>query len=139
MSSETVDRDNQQWRSNNDLFQPITIKGAEDDVFEDGEILQYDPADGTYIKYAALLLTDVARIILSLGVGETHTILAGALTPAATGCAQGEVIADHLVYPGAVTIDDIPPNAILSVREQLREVGIIARDADEIDENHITV
>lgn len=137
MSTETTDRDNQQWRSRDNRFGQITLKGAEDDVFEDGEILQFDPADGTYVKYAALLLTDLARAILSLGVGESYTIVAGNLTPPATACIHGEVIEKKLVYPGAVTIDDVPPNAVLSVREQLREVGIIARDTDGFDENHI--
>lgn len=138
MSTETTDRDNQQWRSRDNRFEVITLKGAEDDVFEDGEILQFDPADGTYVKFAAALVTDLARAILSLGVGESYTILAGNLTPAATACIHGEVIEKKLVYPVGITIDTVPPNAVLSVREQLREVGILARDADGFDENHIT-
>lgn len=139
MSTQTTDRQNQGWRSNDNRFRIIKLKGIDTQVFKDGELLQYDPADDTFVQYTGALAADLVRGILSLGVGEEITLdVADTLEPAASMCIEGEVISDFLVFPGAVTIDARPNGAILSVREQLREVGIIARDADLINENHIS-
>ena len=139
MSTQFENRQNQQFRSINNIFQLITLKGIDEQVFEDGELLELDPADNTYIKYTGAVDVDRVRAILSLGVGESIELdVADTLEPAATICIGGEVISDFLVFPGAFTIDDYPNGAILSIREQLREVGIIARDADLINENHLS-
>ena len=139
MSTEVVNQENQQFRSKNVKFEtPIKLKGIDEQVFVDGEILQFDPADGTYIAFAGAVLADLARAILSLGVGESIVLdVADTLEPAATICIGGEVIEDALTYPAGITIDTVPPNAVLSVREQLREVGIIARSADTINESNL--
>jgi len=140
MSTELVNQENQQFRSKDAKFEtPVTLKGIDTQVFVDGEILQFDPADGTWIAFTGAVLTDLARAILSLGVGESITLdVADTLEPAVTICIGGEVIADFLKYPAGIAIDDVPPNAVLSVREQLREVGIIARSADTINESNLT-
>ena len=131
MSTEFVNQENQQWRSNNNLFRAVTIKGIDTQVFEDGELMMYDDADDTFIKYTGAAVDDRAIAILSLGVGETLTLdVADTLTPRAQICIGGEVLEAYLVYPGAFTIDDRPNAAVQSIRLQLREVGIIARDAD---------
>ena len=139
MSTEVVNQENQQWRSKDVKFRtPITLKGIDAQVFVDGELLQYDVADDTWIKYAGAAAADFARAILSLGVGESITLdVADTLTPAATICVEGEVIESALTFPVGVTIDDAPAGAALSVREQLREVGIIARSADKINESNL--
>lgn len=135
MSTEVTDRENNQWRSNNDLFDLKTLKGIDTQVFDDGEVLAYDDADDTYIQYTGAA-GELAVGILNLGVGEQIVLdVADTLTPAASVCIAGEVNADFLKLP--VDIDARPNAAVRSVRLQLRDVGIIARDADTFNENHI--
>lgn len=136
MSSTFVDRENQQWRSTGDKFTPITLKGIDTQEFVDGEVLAYDKADDTYIKYTGAA-AQLAVAILSLGVGETIVLaVADTLEPPATACIGGEVIVQHLTLP--VDIDDRPNAAEQSVRLQLREVGIIVRDINTLNENHLS-
>jgi hypothetical protein len=138
MSTEFANQNNQQWRSKDVIFRAIKLKGIDTQVFEDGELLAYDPADDTFIQYTGAAAQLVAAI-LSLGVGESITIaVADTLTPDATACIGGEVITDYLKFPAGVAIDDRPNAAVQSVRLQLREVGIIARDTDEINESNLT-
>lgn len=136
MSSTVIDRENQQWRSKGDEYEAITLKGIDTQVFVDGEVLAYDKADDTYIKYTGAA-AQLAVGVLSLGVGETITLdVADTLEPPAVACIGGEVIVQHLTLP--VGIDDRPNAAEQSVRLQLREVGIIARDIDTLNEKHLS-
>jgi len=138
MSTEYVNQENQQWRSKDVKFRLATLKGIDAQEFKDGEILQFDPADGTFVTYAGAAAADFARAILNLGVGESIVLdVADTLTPKVSICIDGEVISDYLIFPAGVAIDDIPGGAALSVREQLRSVGIIARDAETTDESNL--
>lgn len=138
MSTEFVNQENQQWRSHDTKFRLARIKGADTDVFKDGQLLNYDPADDTFIAYTGLA-GETARAILNLGVGEEITLdVADTLTPDASICISGEVIDDGLVMPAGVALDDRPNGAVLSVREQLREAGIIVRDTTNTFESNLS-
>lgn len=132
-----VDRDNRQWRMGNNRYRRVTIKGADPTTFQPGQLMQYDPADDTWIVYTGALAADRARAVLNLD--EAYT-MAGATSIPASICISGDVFADKLDLPAAAAgnIDSRPNGAVLSIREQLRDVGILAFDSSEVTENHVT-
>jgi hypothetical protein len=97
--------------------------------------MEYDPVDDTWIVYTGAVITDRARAVLNLD--ESFT-MAGVTEIPASICIAGDVFADKLDLPGAFAIDDRPNAAVLSIREQLRDVGILAFDSVELTENHVT-
>ena len=133
--STKLDRDNRQFRMGNNRYRTVTIKGADPTTFEPGQLMEYDPADDTWIIYTGGVITDRTRAVLNLDEAFT---MAGVTEITASILISGDVFADKLDLPGAFVIDDRPNAAVLSIREQLRDVGILAFDSVEVTEDHIT-
>lgn len=132
--SDKTDLDNGQWRKGNNRYQLVVVKGAAPETFKAASLLEFDPADGKYIAYTGALAGDTVRGIINL---DEDFILTGAEGTFSMLIA-GDVFEDKLNYPGAFGIDSRPNASPLSIREQLREVGILAFDSESLTENHIT-
>lgn len=128
------DLDNGQYRKGNNRYRLVTLKGIDTQVFEAASLLEYDPTDDTYIAYTGGVITDTVRAILNLD--EQFTLSGTSTTVSA--CIGGDVFEDKLSYPGAFGIDSRPNGSPLSIREQFREVGILAFNSASLTEDHIT-
>lgn len=133
--SEKTDLDNGQFRKGNNRYRLVTVKGADPETYESASLLQYDPTDDTYIAYDGGVITDLVAGIINL---DAQHVQAGSTTFTASMMLAGDVFADKLSLPGAFAIDDRPNGAPLSIREQLRDVGILAFDSASLTEDHIS-
>ena len=133
--SEFTDIDNRQFRAGSNRYRRVILKGADPTTFKPGQLLEYDPVDNKWIVYTGAVITDRVRAILNL---DEDFVMAGVTEIPVSILIAGDVFEDNLSYPGAFTIDDRPNAAVLSIREQLRDVGILAIDSSELTENHIT-
>ena len=133
MSTKT-DLDNRQWRKGNNRYDLVVVKGAAPETSKAASLLEFDPADGKYIAYTGGVITDTVRGIINLDEDFILTAAEGTFSM----LLAGEVFQDKLNYPGAFDIDSRPNGSPLSIREQLREVGILAFDSESLTEDHIT-
>jgi len=134
--SEVTNRDNRQGRAGDNIYNLVTVKGADPETYNSLQMMQYDPADDKYFAYAGALAADRVRGLLNIDADVT---IAGATEDTFSLLIQGEVYTDKIPLPaGVASIDDRPNGALLSIREQLRDVGIIAVDSAEVSENHIS-
>lgn len=134
--TEVTNRDSRQWRAGENEFDLVTVKGADPETYEPAQMLQYDPVDDKYFAYAGAIAADRVRALANL---DEDFIIAGATEDTFSVLIQGKVFTDKIPLPAGVTsIDDRPNGALLSIREQLRDVGIIAVDSTELSENNIT-
>ncbi len=134
MDSQVTDLENRQWRIGGNDYRHVTVKGAGPETFETASLLQYDPTDDTFVAYTGALAADRVAGIINL---DEDFILTPASGPFSM-CNKGDVWADKLTLPGAFGIDDRPNGAALSIREQLRDVGIYAKDRDAaLNENNV--
>ena len=135
--SNVTDLDNQQWKEGDNIYRRVTLKGIDQDLVKDGALLAYDPVDDKWFVYLGTAATTTTAIF-SYIPGEEF-LFDGFTDATVTICIGGRVLQDYLAFPGAVAIDDRPNGALLSVREQLRQFGIIAVDVDQdFNENNIT-
>ena len=136
MSSEVTARDNRQFRAGDNIYQLVTVKGADPTTFEPAQSLQYDPADEKYFVFVGGAATDSARALLNI---DEDFVMAGVTEKTFSVMIGGKFFVDKITLPvGLATIDDIPTLGVLSLREQFREVGLIAVDSEEALEDHIT-
>lgn len=133
--SDKTDLDNRQWRKGNNRYRRVTVKGADPETYKAASLLEYDPSDDTYIAYTGGVITDLVAGVINL---DADHVQAGSTTFTASMLIAGDVFADKLNLPGAFAIDDRPNASPLSIREQLRDVGILAFDSESLTEDHIT-
>ena len=130
--SDVTDVDNRQWRIGANDYRYVTVKGANPETFEAASLLQFDVADGKYKAYTG----GVGEIVVGI-INLDEAFILNAAEGVFSMCIQGDVWADKLDLPGAFVIDDNPNASVLSIRDQLRDVGIIAqtRNTDLTEDN----
>lgn len=122
MSSEA--RDNAVIFTKDNKFRDITLKGIDTQEIVKGEVLMYDNSDDTFITYDG----DTGSIPSAIWAGPNHTFATGALTTTGPICTAGEVDEDEITISSSDAIDDAPNSAAFSIREYLRQWGILVLD-----------
>jgi len=124
-----TERDTRQFRAGKNTYRRVIVKSAGAETLKPGAVMKYDPADDKWLLYTGAAAED-ARAVLAI---NEDIVVAGAGERTLPICIGGKVFTDKLdIFSGAFAIDDRPNGAVLSIREQLRDVTIYAIDSAEL-------